>query len=214
MPRSPAIQTHHQHLFKTDLRRLRPTQLTVGYAEVEQQRGLWSGMGKSERQKFLDNHWFPAVRGPKDNFYIVDHHHLGRALLDEGVNECYVVLLKDLGQLDKDEFWIVMDHHQWVHPYDSRGRRLSAAALPKALGELADDPYRSLAGEVRHTGGFPKDATPFAEFLWADFFRRRITLAQFQKDPDATLQLALTLCHSPQASHLPGWSGPVPPRAS
>ena len=81
------------------------------------------------------------------------------------------------------------------------------ANLPKALGELADDPYRSLAGEVRHAGGFPKDATPFAEFLWADFFRRRIKLAQLQRDPDVALQTALTLCHSPLAAHLPGWSG-------
>ena len=201
------MHTRHQHLFKTDLHGLRPTQITVGYAEVEQKRGLWSGLGKGERQKFLDSHWFPAVRGPKDNFYIVDHHHLGRALLEEGVTQCYVVLLKDLALLEKDEFWTVMDHHQWMHPYDAKGRRCPVANLPKALGELADDPYRSLAGEVRHAGGFPKDATPFAEFLWADFFRRRIKLAQLQRDPDVALQTALTLCHSPLAAHLPGWSG-------
>jgi hypothetical protein len=208
------MHTRHQHLFKTDLRKLRPTQITVGYAEVEQKRGLWSGMGKSERQKFLDSHWFPAVRGPRESFYIVDHHHLGRALLEEGVNQCYVVLLKDLGQLDKDEFWVVMDHHQWVHPYDAKGRRRTVADLPKALDELADDPYRSLAGEVRHAGGFPKDATPFAEFLWADFFRRRIKPSQVRGDPDAVLQLALTLCHSPEAAHLPGWSGDIPTLAA
>ena len=208
------MHTRHQHLFKADLHRLRPTQITVGYAEVEQKRGLWSGMGKGERQKFLDRHWFPAVRGPSDNFYIVDHHHLGRALLEEGVQQSFVVLLKDLGQLDKDEFWTVMDHHQWVPPYDARGRRRPVADLPKALGELADDPYRSLAGEVRHAGGFPKDATPFAEFLWADFFRRRIKPAQLQRDPEVALQAAITLCHSPEAAHLPGWSGTVSPLAS
>ncbi|MEP6965097.1 MAG: ParB-like protein [Polaromonas sp.] len=208
------MHTRHQHLFKTDLHALRPTQITVGYAEVEQKRGLWSGLGKGERQKFLDSHWFPAVRGPKDVFYIVDHHHLGRALLEDGVSQCYVVLLKDLAMLEKDEFWTVMDHHQWVHPYDAKGRRRSVADLPKALGELADDPYRSLAGEVRHAGGFPKDATPFAEFLWADFFRRRIKLSQLQRDPDVALQTALTLCHSPEAAHLPGWSGEESPASA
>lgn len=207
------MHTRHQHLFKTDLSRLRPTQITVGYGEVEQKRGLWSGMGKAERQKFLDSHWFPAVRGPKDNFYIVDHHHLGRALLEEGVQQCFVVLLKDLSTLAKDEFWIMMDHHQWVHPYDAKGRRRDVTDLPKALDGLADDPYRSLAGEVRHAGGFPKDATPFAEFLWADFFRRRIKPAQLRQ-PDAALQTALALCHSPEAAHLPGWSGEVSPLAA
>jgi hypothetical protein len=204
------MHTRHQHLFKTDLRQLRPTQITVGYTEVAQKRGLWSGMDQAEREKFLDSHWFPAVRGPKDNFYVIDHHHLGRALLDEGVKQCYVVLLKDLALLEKDEFWVVMDHHQWVHPYDAQGRRLTVAALPKTAEEMTDDPYRSLAGEVRNAGGFPKDATPFAEFLWADFFRRRITLAQLQRDPAAALQAALTLCHSAEAAHLPGWSGNVP----
>jgi hypothetical protein len=107
-----------------------------------------------------------------------------------------------------------MDHHQWVHPYDAKGRRRPVADLPKALGELADDPYRSLAGEVRHAGGFPKDATPFAEFLWADFFRRRIKIAQLRRDPDAALQTAITLCHSAEAAHLPGWSGATSPLAS
>ena len=204
------MHTRHQHLFKTDLRQLRPTQITVGYAEVAEKRGLWGGMKKGERENFLSRHWFPAVRGPQENFYIIDHHHLGRALLDEGVKQCYVVLLKNLTLLEKDEFWVVMDHHQWLHPYDARGRRQSVAALPKTLEEMSDDPYRSLAGEVRHAGGFPKDATPFAEFLWADFFRRRIKLAQLQRDPAAALKAALTQCHSPQAAHLPGWSGNVP----
>ncbi|SFB91191.1 hypothetical protein SAMN05216344_105118 [Polaromonas sp. OV174] len=205
------MHTLHQHLFKTELQGLRPTQITVGYAEVEQKRGLWSGLGKGERQKFLDSHWFPAVRGPKDSFYIVDHHHLGLALLEEGVSQCFVVLLKDLALLAKDEFWTVMDHHQWVHPYDAKGRRRPVADLPKALGDLADDPYRSLAGEVRHAGGFPKDATPFAEFLWADFFRRRIKSSQLRRDPDVALQAALTLCHGAEAAHLPGWSGAESP---
>ena len=201
------MHTHHQHLFKADLRKLRPTQITVGYAEVEEKRGLWSGMGKTQRRQFLESHWFPAVRGPNDNFYIIDHHHLGRALLEEGVTQSFGVLLKDLSLLGKDEFWTVMDHHQWLHLYDAKGRRRTVADLPKALGQLTDDPYRSLAGEVRHAGGFPKDGTPFAEFLWADFFRRRISIAKLRRDPDAELQNALALCHSPEASHLPGWSG-------
>lgn len=41
------MHTRHQHLFKTELQGLRPTQITVGYAEVEQKRGLWSGLGKA-----------------------------------------------------------------------------------------------------------------------------------------------------------------------
>lgn len=205
------MPTRHQHLIKTKLLRLRPTQITVGYTEVQEKRGLWSGMVKTDRKRFLSSHWFPAVLGPGNNFYIVDHHHLGLALLEEGVTQSFVVLLKDFSQLNKDEFWTVMDHHQWIHPYDSKGKRLTTAALPKTLSGLADDPYRSLAGDVRHAGGFPKDQTPFAEFLWADFFRRRVKAALLLRDPDAALHAALLLCHSTEASHLPGWSGEAVP---
>ena len=38
------------------------------------------------------------------------------------------------------------------------------------VAELIDDPFRSLAGELRRAGGFAKDTTPFSEFLWADFY--------------------------------------------
>ena len=205
------MHTRHQHLVKTELRHLRPTQITVGYTEVQEKRGMWSGMVKTARKQFLTRHWFPAVQGPGDYFYIVDHHHLGLALLEEGVATTFVLLLKDFSQLNQDEFWTVMDHHQWIHPYDAKGKRLSTAALPKTLDGMVDDPFRSLAGDVRHAGGFPKDQTPFAEFLWADFFRRRIKSKQLQRNPDAALQAALVLCHSSEASHLPGWSGEAAP---
>ena len=65
-----------------------------------------------------------------------------------------------------------MDFRGWTHPYDGKGRRRPYADLPKAVTGLVDDPYRSLAGVLRNDGGFAKDSTPFAEFLWADFFGR------------------------------------------
>lgn len=203
------MHTRHQHLYKSELGALLPTQMTVGMAEVADKRSLWSTMKHAERKKFLGRHWFPAVKGPRGRFYIVDHHHLGRALMDDGVKQCQVVLLKDLSHLALAEFWVVMDHHQWVHPYDARGRRRPVKELPQSLEELVDDPYRSLAGEVRNAGGYPKDATPFAEFLWADFFRRRIAARVVMQHPDEALRMALNLCHTPEAAHLPGWTGPI-----
>ena len=47
--------------------------------------------------------------------------------------------------------------------------------LPKSVSDLKDDPFRSLAGELRRAGGFAKDTTPFSESLWADFLRRKIS---------------------------------------
>jgi hypothetical protein len=73
---------------------------------------------------------------------------------------------------------------------------------------LTDDPFRSLAGELRRVGGYAKDTTPFSEFLWADFLRRRIKPKAVEKDFSATLERALALAKSPEADYLPGWCGP------
>jgi hypothetical protein len=70
-------------------------------------------------------------------------------------------------------------------------------------------PFRSLAGELRKAGGFSKDTTPFSEFLWADFLRRRIKRAAVKRDFDKALGEAMTLAKSPDARFLPGWCGPI-----
>ena len=197
-----------EHVTEAALETIRPTQMTVGYAEVLFKRQQWRALDKSGRHDFIAEHAVPAVIGPKGKHYIVDHHHLGRALLEEGVAQVRLVIWADLSALAKEEFWIVMDHRQWVHPYDARGRRQAFRAVPKILTALADDPYRSLAAAVRMAGGFPKEQTPFAEFLWADFFRRRVSSKLLATDPDAALAAALQLVHDKAAMHLPGWSGP------
>ncbi|MCX7089545.1 MAG: hypothetical protein NTV00_16020 [Methylococcales bacterium] len=195
-----------QHLVKVDLDSLRPTQMTVGYAEVQAKKMTWQHLKHKERKDFLADHWFPGVLGPNAHHYIIDHHHLGMALLEEEVEHTHLIVLKDFSQLDVDEFWLVMEHHQWLHPYDAQGKRRELSDIPKKIVQLEDDPYRSLAGAARHAGAYVKDATPFAEFLWADFFRRRVNITLVKDEPEVALQKALTLAHSPSAAHLPGWS--------
>jgi hypothetical protein len=63
--------------------------------------------------------------------------------------------------------------------------------MPEAIEELIDDPYRSLAGELRRVVGFAKDTTPFSEFLRADFLRRRIECEQIEKQFKPRLDDAL-----------------------
>lgn len=198
---------HTDPTHEAALRGLRPTQMTVGYAEVLLKRQQWRELNPSAQCDFLVEHPLPAVAGPKGRHYVIDHHHLGRALLEEGVANVRLVVWADLSALAKDEFWIVLDHRQWVHPYDEHGRRQSFSDIPKKLTSLADDPYRSLAAAVRMAGGFPKEQTPFAEFLWADFFRRRVSAKLLRDDPDSALASALQLAHDKAGMHLPGWAG-------
>ena len=61
------------------------------------------------------------------------------------------------------------------------------------MADLKDDPFRSLAGELRRIGGFAKDTTPFSEFLWADFLRRNLSRKRVEADFDKALEKALAL---------------------
>ena len=76
------------------------------------------------------------------------------------------------------------------------------------MAELKDDPFRSLAGEIRRAGGFAKDTTPFSEFLWADFFRRRMKRKRVENDFGSAMTEALELARSAEEHYLPGWCGP------
>ena len=120
-----------------------------------------------------------------------------------------VTVVADLHKLDKDAFWTVADHKSWVHPYDAGGVRVGFDAVPKRIEDLADDPFRSLAGELRRAGGFAKDTTPFSEFLWADFLRRNLKRKSIARDFTQSLEGALRLAKSPEAGYLPGWCGPI-----
>lgn len=187
---------------------LRPTQMTVGMREVERKRSDWRGLAPAKSSHFLGRHMIPVVRGPKNRYYIVDHHHLARALHDEGVAEVLVSPISDLHALEKDEFWTFMDNRGWLHPFDSHGQRQSRTELPKTVAGLEDDPYRSLAGELRFAGGYAKDTTPFSEFLWADALRRRIDVKTAKDDFETAMLKALAFAKSPGAAYLPGWCGP------
>jgi hypothetical protein len=188
---------------------LRPTQITVGMREVKEKRRHWRQRDPKKMGEYLGRHMIPVILGPKERHYVIDHHHLALALHEEGVKDILVDVVADLSGLDRDGFWTVLDHRAWVHPYDTEGRRRDYAEIPKTVAELKDDPFRSLAGELRRIGGFAKDTTPFSEFLWADFLRRRMKRKLVVQDFDRALKKADKLAKSLAANYLPGWCGPV-----
>jgi hypothetical protein len=189
---------------------LRPTQMTLGFREVEVKRRQWRAADHEARIKLLQRHVVPAVIGPKGRLYIVDHHHFTKALLEEDVPLVGVYVLADLERLGKAEFWTFLDNNDWCHAYDAEGERRPLTDIPKSLPDLTDDPFRSLVGELIRAGGCAKTDTPFFEFLWADFLRRRIKRQLVEKDFGTALVKALDLAKSPDAKSLPGWSGADP----
>jgi hypothetical protein len=186
---------------------LHPTQITVGLREVKEKQKRWRQL--DHKNKFLGSHMIPVVHGYKDRYYVIDHHHLAYALHAEGEKTIAISVVADLTKLDKEAFWTYLDNRAWLHPYDKQGRRCHYRALPVRIMDLIDDPYRSLAGELRRIGGFAKDTTPFSEFLWADFLRRRIKPKRIEQNFVTALDEALQLAKSKDADYLPGWCGPV-----
>jgi hypothetical protein len=189
---------------------LRPTQMTVGMREVREKRKRFRHHKSRKKQaELIGRHMIPVVLGPDKRYSVIDHHHLARALHDEGIEDVLVSVVADLTMVERDAFWGVLDNKRWVYPYNARGERCHFREIPKTVAELKDDPFRSLAGELRRAGGFSKDTTPFSEFLWADFLRRRIPRKLVDDNFSKAMEKALAAAKSGDAVYLPGWCGPA-----
>ena len=186
---------------------LHPTQLTVGMIVVQDKKKHLAGLSPSDRQSFMKDHPMPAVIGPQGKLYITDHHHLGRAALDAGVATGFFTVDADLSKCTMETFWKEMNESQWVHPLDENGVRHYYTSIPDRLGKLVDDLYRSLAGYVRDSKGYDKTPTAFAEFIWADFFRRNIPIETVRSDFHTAVRAGVSLAHSKWAKNIPGFNG-------
>src|ERR1700749_242433 len=124
---------------------LRPTQMTVGMREVKEKRKRWRDHKSAKKQaELLGKHMIPVVLGPDQRYYVVDHHHLARALHEEGIKNILETVIGDLRMVEREAFWNVMDNKRWVFPYDAKGQRHPFKDIPKSIKDLKDDPYRSV----------------------------------------------------------------------
>lgn len=189
------------------LESLRPTQAAVGPRAVERKRRKIARRLDTRRRlsRFLLNKPIPSVRGPGGELFIIDRHHLGLALWQAEIEQAFIYLIDDLSVLPVATFWARMERAGRIHPYDENGRRIRPTLLPKSLGLLAGDSYRDLAWSVREAGGFEKTSRPFAEFLWADYFRERVPSRLLRRNYDAAVSRALKLAGAREAAALPGY---------
>ena len=192
---------------EAQIRKLRPTQITIGFIEVGVKRKELESLSKHQQRDFLAEHMIPAVFGPDERIYITDHHHLARAALEAGIDTGFFLIEADIAQLELTAFWRAMGEKRWAHPIDEQGHRQPFTSIPAHLEELRDDVYRSVAGFVRRAGGYDKTPTAFAEFLWADFFRHRIVVGPTHEDFKRAVDEASALARSAAARDLPGYRG-------
>jgi len=106
----------------------------------------------------------------------------------------YGQIVKDYSKSSELEFWskMIIDGFTWL--YDERGQQpVSPLHLAADMSGLHNDFYRSLAYFVRTLGGYGKSNVSYAEFLWANWYRRMIPLPWPTSIPSRNLD----------ASHMP-----------
>lgn len=190
-----------------ELHALHPTQMTLGMREVARRMAGYLARTPEARVGYIATRVVPCVSGPGGVLYLIDRHHLCRALLEAGVREVVCDVLVCVGDVAIGEFWDVMRQRGWVHPFDAQGRQRSPLDVPRGIGQLVDDPYRSLAGIVRRDNGYEKAHQPFEDFAWANYLRARVPDSLLRDDFMQAVELAKRLVRSPDARHLPGWIG-------
>ena len=205
---SGLFATPCRELRSSDIRDLRPTQMTVGYREVAGRRRRWRAASVANGDAAFRRRIVAVVLGPGGHRYILDRHHWLCALADEGVAEVTVAVVDDLRGLEWVTFWRTLDRRGWNQPFDTDGKRQDVSYIPTSIAGLQDDPFRSLASALRRAGGYAKRNAPFSEFLWADFLRDRLSRELVDDNFEAALReaLALARCQGPDATSNRGFN--------
>lgn len=197
-----------------DVRTLRPLQGAIGMEEVRDKVQKIAAKPKKEWQDLVADP-VKVIRGPGDALFITDHHHGADAWRLAG----HPIALCKIGDrppfATEAEFWSGLIRDRLVRLADAVGNPLTPAQLPSSLKLMPDDPYRSLAWQLRKKDGFCRSEMPqkeFAEFLWADWLRKRSELPAdaVRASAASMLPTALALARSPAAKAIPGYVGDKP----
>ena len=88
--------------------------------EVAFKRNRWRNFGRTAADLYLCTHAIPVILGPDGRAFVLDRHHLSRALHDEGVITFPISVIEDLSMFGLEEFWNVLESRNWSHPFDDR----------------------------------------------------------------------------------------------
>ena len=189
------------------VRDLHPTQFTVGYWEIDERAKKVTSKSGKKLLKYLEEHVGKIVVGPGGDPYIIDRHHLACIMLRTGASATiFATIEANFKTATVDSFWKEMIAHKWVYLYDGHGKGpLDPRQLPKKIKDLEDDPFRSLSWAVRERDGYHESEEAFAEFSWANFFRKKLVNDNSNANMEQLIKEALKICHMPEASGLPGY---------
>ncbi|WON78524.1 ParB-like protein [Serratia sp. UGAL515B_01] len=189
------------------LEKLHPTQPGIGQLQVDVDQTKLAKKGKDKLDSFLEKKEIPVVISPKGDYWLVDRHHLTKALWQQGVKKARVRIIARLQ--DNANFWQQMEENHWVWLYNERGLPVTPEQLPSHVGDLPDYPYRSLAGFLQDEGYFEKhEQVYFVEFAWASWLGKKMGWLPVNADNlTERLEQAKILACSSEAKSLPGYPG-------
>ncbi len=191
-----------------DVKDLHPAQSAVGMRQVADKIAKFSKMNEKKLQKYLKKHPVPLVISPDGQFYMTDKHHMSSAFirLERDEHLVYAEVKKNWTAFDMKVFWQKMKAEKYVWLFDENGAAFDdPTRLPSKVLELKDDPYRSLAWAVREEGGFEDLNLPFAELLWANYFRPLVKVGESDREFEKAVKKAIPLAHDEAARDLPGY---------
>ncbi|MBF0126463.1 MAG: ParB/Srx family N-terminal domain-containing protein [Magnetococcales bacterium] len=198
-------------IFKLPVDQAHPTQFAVGMVAVDCKKREMEkahASGKLEEILCQEGHLVPVVVGPENVLYLTDHHHLSSAIwradLPGEAKWVYAYIYEDWREKPRDRFWNEMIENNLAWLYDDKGDGpLNPRMLPGHIGELLNDPYRTLSRWLRDCGCYTKDVLKerknpictqdkflpaghakafFIEFRWANFLRQNVKLEMAHED--------------------------------
>lgn len=187
---------------------LRPTQLTFGAIEVERSSEKITAMSHKKLDKYIAAHVAPVVIGPNGAVYLTDHHHFAMAMAKAfgETTSIAAVVVQNWSHKGLAEFWNLMDAKSYTYLFDENGiGPKNAQDLPTQIFDLKNDSYRSLAWAVSNGGGYEASSVPHADFMWANYFRAKISKDAIDADFDNTVVESISIAHSLEAKTLPGY---------
>lgn len=192
---------------RLQIKDLHPTQSDVGMAEVNFRRGRFHELKdhKKALRSFLKKNRLRVVIGPAGEFFLIDGHHRATAMVKEHLSDVYVRIEANFKGTDPEKFWQTMEKKKWTWLKDRAGNNVLPEQLPRRIGALGDNPYRSLAWAVMRSQAVRDSNIPFAEFEWAEYFRQHIRPQDIEKDFDAAVAKAVDLALDTKARYLPGY---------
>lgn len=191
---------------------LKPMQIPAGMLEVQDKAKDLSAMKKKEADAWMRERSVPVIEDYKGRKRPVDHHHEARAAWEAGIEDAYTHRYFDdemhdrIKALPRAAFYAVTRAMGLFYDRDQFGAGPhDPNHLPEDVRGMADDPFRSVAWQVRKRGGYDKSSLPFAEFRWAGYFRERAKTYPTRGDFEQAVVEAMQIVHDSAAKDLPGY---------